>query len=82
MAGVVPRGIPREERCTFVKETESCQEIEGALDYLEIYYCTDVSQAVAKFLLALFVVWWCLLIVVLGASPLLLGPRSRPGGAA
>ena len=62
----VPSGS-REDQCTYIEDTEEC-DVAEFIDYLDIYYCADVSQVAANVLLAVFVVWWCLLIVVLGTT--------------
>jgi hypothetical protein len=64
----IPPDLTREQRCEYVESTEACDEIAEVIDYLEIYYCSDVSQGVANFLLLCFALWWCLLIVVLGTT--------------
>lgn len=63
----IPRDATREQKCEYITDNEEC-EVDSLIDYLEVYYCTDVSQGAAYAIMATFVVWWCILIAVLGST--------------
>lgn len=64
----IPRAASRAEKCDYITEREDACEVDALLDYLHLYYCSDVSQPVAHLILAALCVWWCLLIAVLGST--------------
>ena len=63
----IPRAATRAEKCSYVTDNEEC-EVDSVIDYLALYYCSDVSQGIAYSIMGGFVVWWCILIAVLGST--------------
>lgn len=63
----IPRDATRAEKCAYVTGNEQC-EVDSVIDYLDAYYCSDVSQGVAYVIMAGFAAWWCILIAVLGST--------------
>ena len=67
---LIPRGVSRAEKCDFIRDEANADEceLESVVDYLGLFYCYEVSQTAAYFILAAFVLWWCLLVLVLGTT--------------
>ena len=63
----IPRQATRVEKCLYITENENC-EVDSVINYLDAYYCSDVSQGVAYVIMGSFAAWWCILIVVLGST--------------
>lgn len=64
----IPRDATREQKCDYITENEDACDVDSLIDYLEVYYCSDVSQGAAYAIMGTFVVWWCILISVLGST--------------
>eukprot|EP01050_Picozoa_sp_SAG11_P007947 SAG11_NODE_680_length_7781_cov_6.490497_1_plen_83_part_00 len=55
---MIPRGnATRELKCEYIKANEDACELEGAIDYLSLYYCTSISQAAAYLLIVGYLLW-------------------------
>ena len=63
----IPRDATRAEKCAYVSANEAC-ELDSLLNYLDAYYCSDVSQGAAYVILGALCLWWCLLIAALGST--------------
>ncbi len=63
----IPRDATREQKCEYITDNEEC-DVDSVIGYLEVYYCSDVSQGAAYAIMVAFVIWWCILIAVLGST--------------
>ena len=64
----IPRDATREEKCEYITDNDDACDVDSLIDYLEVYYCSNVSQGAAYAFMVAFVAWWWLLIAVLGST--------------
>jgi sodium/potassium/calcium exchanger 6 len=63
----IPRNATRGEQCAWVVAHQACH-VESHIDYLQLYLCSNVTHSTAAVIMAVTLLWWCVLVCVLGSS--------------